>query len=258
MDSNKRNKRIFSVKSFVDEIMYLRDDTPATNAEQWFFRGQNNADWDIRPNVFRDDNLAAEYQVIENAQRQNPIEFRECTNNFEILTKLQHYGLGTRLLDVTLNPLVALYFATEPACEYIRNSNGQYTRKEHDGKVCYRFVRGCSLRDIQVRIALAVPFVEFGKSLSLGEFCSILAADNVITESESEKLSDNDYEDMIRILQTNSFIIATNSNIRLIQQRGAFLISSAVNIKTVTDIKSSLLAKAKMKLDNEFDGSFTI
>ena len=40
-----------------------------------------------------------------------PKEFEECKNDFERLVKMQHYGLPTRLIDLTPNPLIALYFA---------------------------------------------------------------------------------------------------------------------------------------------------
>jgi hypothetical protein len=243
---------------FVDEITSLRQNKLPENAEQWFFRGQKNSAWEVRPNIFCGDTLASEHILIERAQRQNPIEFRDCVNNFEVLTKLQHYGLGTRLLDVTLNPLVALYFASELSDEYTKNRNGQYSRQEHDGIVYYRLVNGCSLQDLQIKIALAVPFVEFGKGMSLEVFCERLKEQDIISLLEYGRLVADDYSEIIRIIQANSFIVSTNSNVRLIQQRGAFLIAPAINIKTSTDIKTSVLSKAKRNLVKEFDGHYII
>ncbi|PKL21916.1 MAG: hypothetical protein CVV48_05495 [Spirochaetae bacterium HGW-Spirochaetae-4] len=258
MANRIQDKKIESVKMFVDEITSLRRDRTAANAEEWFFRGQKNSGWEVRPYIFRGDDLASEHILIERAQRQNPVEFRNCVNNFEILTKLQHYGLGTRLLDVTLNPLVALFFATEPSDEYIENKNGQYSRREHDGIVYFRLVNGCALQDLQIRIALSIPFVEFGKSMSLEVFCLRLLEQGTISRSEYERLITDDYSEIIRIIQTNSFIISTNSNIRLIQQRGAFLLAPAINLKTNIDVKTSILSKAKTNLAIEFEGYYTI
>ena len=78
--------------------------------ERFFFRGQSNKNWDVRPCLFRENNLTIESDIISEACARAPFEFGG-RSAFERLTKLQHYGLSTRMLDVTLNPLVALYFA---------------------------------------------------------------------------------------------------------------------------------------------------
>ena len=48
-----------------------------------------------------------------------PQSFSECKSALDYLVQMQHYELPTRLLDVTTNPLVALYFACESAGDAI-------------------------------------------------------------------------------------------------------------------------------------------
>jgi hypothetical protein len=43
----------------------------------------------------------------------NPNEFEHEKTTFEKLVKMQHYSLPTRLLDITSNALVGLFFAVQ-------------------------------------------------------------------------------------------------------------------------------------------------
>lgn len=87
---------------------------------QIMYRGHADISWDLQPTAFRNtSDFLNERIYLQEFQRQLP---QECTSSdlFDILVKAQHYGIPTRLFDVTTNPLIALYFA----CESLSQTTG--------------------------------------------------------------------------------------------------------------------------------------
>ena len=77
-----------------------------------FFRGHGDEDWKLLPSIYRETYLIEnEDKIIKDALTYCPDDFLPSDTLFEKLVKLQHYGYSTRLLDLTINALVALYFA---------------------------------------------------------------------------------------------------------------------------------------------------
>ena len=54
-----------------------------------------------------------EKRAIRDLVAVHPQEFSTDLTMFDRLVRMQHFGLPTRLMDVSLNPLVALYFASD-------------------------------------------------------------------------------------------------------------------------------------------------
>jgi hypothetical protein len=63
----------------------------------------------------------AENQILSELLVEAPNEFGGDKSMFDKLVRAQHYSLPTRLLDVSLNPLVALYFACEEKEHFEKN-----------------------------------------------------------------------------------------------------------------------------------------
>lgn len=81
------------------------------SSEIEFYRGHSDKDWRLLPSIYRKYLLSFEEEFINEFMRRRPDEFSESDGIFNIVAKMQHYGLLTRLLDVTENPAVALYFS---------------------------------------------------------------------------------------------------------------------------------------------------
>lgn len=119
------------VKSESKQLFYALKKYLCCFDEKTVFRGQNK-DWKPVASIFREDfsNLNKnEAEYYKNVKRDHEIELGNYKNEYELWSKMQHFGYPTRLLDVTTNVFKALAFMVEginkkqiedkPPCIYI-------------------------------------------------------------------------------------------------------------------------------------------
>lgn len=75
-----------------------------------YYRGHSCLCWELKPSVLRDPYIN-EHALLKKASLRLYNETSFLNSYLEKMIFFQHYGLTTRLLDVTFNPLVSLYMA---------------------------------------------------------------------------------------------------------------------------------------------------
>lgn len=113
---------ITSVSDYLEKLKEIE----VNEDSQLFYRGVSNKEYATPenniPSIYRNSGwIENEDKMFYELVSRVPEEFKDCQNTFEYLVKMQHYGYPTRLLDITSNPLVALYFA----CIGDNNKDGQ-------------------------------------------------------------------------------------------------------------------------------------
>lgn len=251
---------ITSVDEFMKEISILNQNKKDPNA-QLFFRGQAVDYWDIRPSIFRDQMLSIEHNLMTEPLRQVPNEFYNLSDSFEIMEKYQHYGMCTRLLDITTNPLVALYFACEHyEKEEYRDSENKSPEKVSPQGMVYFKEDNMPLKynDLDVRILSKMASYNMNNDCTLEEIIIKLYEDGIISiDKKKNWLEENGMSEFIHICQSVCTVLPIMNNDRLIRQSGAFLLPGKLTISNRgNSLKDAIITKSEANLRDEFEKNF--
>ena len=109
-------KPITSVAELIQQCQEISDQDEELTL---FFRGERDHRWKLYPSVMRPSRdgefklRPSEGEMLRELISRRPEDFKGMTSALEQLVIAQHYGLKTRLLDVTRNPCVALFSACD-------------------------------------------------------------------------------------------------------------------------------------------------
>ena len=254
---NKENGT--EIESLGDYLQFISEISKSTEDAQLFFRGQEVEFWQIEPSIFRDDMLSVEHLLMSEPIRRIPSAFKPLADEFEIMEKYQHYGMCTRLLDLTTNPLVALYFACKlHGKEDYRNENGEREKQLPYGVVYYKEERKPALStDYRIKIILALAKMDL-TDMKIGTLLfDLLKKDSITIEQYNKWKTKEGIQEFIKIVQGVYTVLPVLSNERLIRQSGAFLIPGKFSFSiNINDIEHGTIYKSKCNLKEEFNPKF--
>ncbi|MHC5373557.1 FRG domain-containing protein [Enterococcus sp. LJL120] len=122
----KTEKTINSLSEFTNFLLKKRKETGL----EFVYRGEEdypNNVGNLTPYIFRNDKKRiVEKDLINGVINERPNDFENSNSTLDVLIKMQHYGIPTRLLDISFNPYKALYFSLENPFDRNKRADGYF------------------------------------------------------------------------------------------------------------------------------------
>lgn len=212
---------IGSVRTFLSIIENL------STAGEFYYRGHGYFGFNIQPSIYRNKGLIEnEHRMYREIITKCPNDFYHATSTFEHLVKMQHYFLPSRLLDITKNPLIALFFA----CSSEPNDDGEIIIYDFD----IEDIKYYDSDTVSVIANIARRPSDFSieniKTMSKDLFNEEDAVQLLLHEIKQEKPY---FKSVIEAVHLESVICVKPKldNPRIIKQEGAFLLFGINNNK---------------------------
>lgn len=188
-----------------------------------YYRGHSDVNYVLLPSVMRLNSwYEHECDLYNETVIECPASFKNCFTHLDYLVEMQHYGLPTRLLDITKNPLVALYFA---CCDNFNSQGELIVFDVKTDEIKYP-------KSDTVSILASLPLFKSNMKK------------NLLTWAQDKTLNENDFNrKAIRLLHEVKlekpafrdeivkddilscfFVLAEKKNDRIVKQDGAFII----------------------------------